>query len=62
MRTMLIAAALACAALPVAAQDRSYTPGTVWTFNHIDIAEGQSENYMDYLAKDWKADQEFRKR
>jgi hypothetical protein len=44
------------------AQERSYTPGTVWVFSNIDVIDGQFENYMDYLAGNWKRVNEIGKR
>jgi hypothetical protein len=62
-------AALAAASIAFAAsgsssiaQDRSYTPSTVWVFSNIDVIDGQFENYMDYLAGNWKRVQEIGKR
>lgn len=55
---MLAAAALV---VPAVAQESSYKPGTVWVASRIDVLPGQSENYMDYLAKTWKKIQELGK-
>ncbi len=41
------------------AQGSSYTPGTVWNFSSIKIEPGQFENYMDFLAKNWKKSNDF---
>ena len=57
-------AVVACAATvaPVAAQDVSFTPGTVWNFSYIAVEPGQMQNYLDYLAGDWKKLNEFGKK
>jgi hypothetical protein len=57
------AALLATAALavPAAAQESSYKPGSVWEANRIDVLPGQFENYMDYLSTTWKKIQELGK-
>lgn len=41
------------------AQSPSYTPGTVWTFTHVQIEPGQFENYMDFLSKEYKKTNDF---
>jgi hypothetical protein len=41
------------------AQSSSYTPGTVWTFTNVQIEPGQFENYMDFLSKEYKKNNEF---
>jgi hypothetical protein len=56
---LMVAAALAT---PAAAQESSYTPGTVWEASRIDVMPGQFENYMDYLATTWKKIQEMGKK
>ncbi|MBA4747787.1 MAG: hypothetical protein H2056_03635 [Sphingopyxis sp.] len=56
--TLLVAAALAT---PSAAQESSYKPGTVWQAGRIDVLPGQFENYMDWLATQWKKIQELGK-
>lgn len=57
------AALLATAALavPAAAQESSYKPGSVWEASRIDVLPGQFENYMDYLSTTWKKNQEMAK-
>ncbi|HEX5644542.1 MAG TPA: hypothetical protein VFX62_03415 [Erythrobacter sp.] len=55
---MLATAALA---VPAAAQESSYTPGTVWQVGRIDVMPGQFENYMDWLAGQWKKVNELAK-
>ena len=53
------AAALLAFGTGALAQDSNYTPGTVWTFSNIKVEPGQFENYMDFLAKTWKKQNEF---
>ena len=48
-------------ASPALAQESSYKPGTVWDVSRIKVMPGQFENYMDYLAGNWKKVQEFGK-
>lgn len=55
---MIIAAGLAT---PASAQESSYKPGTVWEVGRIDVLPGQFENYMDWLATNWKKIQEMGK-
>ncbi len=55
---MMIAAATATPAL---AQDASYKPGTVWEVGRINVLPGQFENYMDWLAGQWKKVNELAK-
>lgn len=57
IKTMMTGAALAIAvtlAAPAAAQESSYRAGSVWTASRIHVLPGQFENYMDWLAADWK--------
>ena len=56
-----VAMLAAVLAVPAVAQESSYKPGTVWVASRIDVLPGQSENYMDYLAKTWKKIQELGK-
>jgi hypothetical protein len=45
------------AAVPTAAQQPSgdiYTPQRVWYVTGIDVNDGQFENYMGWLATEWK--------
>lgn len=56
------AIALLLASAPAAAQDSSYTPGTVWQLSSIQVEPGQFEKYMDYLAANWKRVQELGKK
>jgi hypothetical protein len=46
---------------PAMAQESSYKPGTVWQAGRIDVLPGQFENYMDWLATNWKKIQELGK-
>ncbi len=48
-------------AAPAVAQESSYKPGTVWEASRIKVLPGQFENYMDWLAGQWKKIQEFGK-
>lgn len=48
-------------AAPAAAQDSSYVPGGYTDVSGIDVLDGQFENYMDYLAGPWKAQNEWAK-
>lgn len=50
-----------CLSAPVAAQESSYTPGGYTDVSGIDVLDGQFENYMDYLAGPWKAQNEWAK-
>lgn len=64
-KTLVAGAAMLIAATqvaPAAAQESSYTPGTVWEVGRIDVLPGQFENYMDYLATTWKKVQELGKK
>lgn len=57
IKTFVTGAVLAIAttlAVPAAAQESSYKPGTVWEVGRIDVLPGQFENYMDWLAGQWK--------
>jgi hypothetical protein len=47
---------------PVMAQESSYKLGSVWTGGRIHVLPGQFDNYMDWLAKDWKRMREFGKK
>ncbi|WP_380872925.1 hypothetical protein ACFB49_38190 [Sphingomonas sp. DBB INV C78] len=55
--------ALAAAALPssVAAQASSYAPGDYWDVTMVQVTPGQSETYTDWLAGEWKKNQDFAK-
>lgn len=63
MKSLLVGAAMIVATLaaPAMAQESSYKPGTVWEAGRIDVMPGQFENYMDWLAGQWKKVQELGK-
>lgn len=63
MRRLLIcAAALAVlTTAPAVAQESSMKPGPLWTAARIYVEDGQMQNYMDYLVKDWMAIQDYAK-
>lgn len=48
---MMLAAALTA---PAMAQESNYKPGTVWEVGRINVLPGQFENYVDWLAGQWK--------
>lgn len=65
MTSLKIAAALlgtVAMTAPTMAQESSYKPGSVWTAARIHVLPGQFENYMDWLAGDWKRMREFGKK
>ena len=41
-------------AVPAFAQDRAWAEGAVTQVSSIKIVDGQFENYMEYLSKNWK--------
>ena len=47
---------------PAAAQEASYKYGSVWNVGEVRVLPGQFENYMDWLAGDWKRIREFSKK
>jgi hypothetical protein len=55
---MMLAAALST---PAMAQESSYKQGTVWEVGRINVLPGQFENYMDWLAGQWKKVNELAK-
>lgn len=55
---LMLAAALTA---PAMAQESSYKPGTVWEVGRINVLPGQFENYMDWLAGQWKKVNELAK-
>lgn len=64
MKKLLIgAAALAilATAAPAVAQESSYKLGPLWNAARIDVEDGQYENYMDWLGKNWASNQAFAK-
>lgn len=64
LKSLAIAAILGATALgtPAMAQESSYKLGSVWTAGRIHVLPGQFENYMDWLARDWKRMREFGKK
>jgi hypothetical protein len=51
----IVAVALSLSFAVVAyAQDRAWSEGVVTNVTAVKIADGQFENYMDYLSKNWK--------
>ena len=60
--TFLLAACGLAFATPVVAQSSSYTMGTVWQVSSIKVMPGQFENYMDFLAGNWRKEFEFGKK
>jgi len=54
------AAAMLCTA-PALAQQSAMKDGALWTAARIAVQDGQMENYLDFLAKTWAANQEFAK-
>lgn len=63
MKSLFVGVAMIAATLatPAMAQESSYKPGTVWEASRIKVMPGQFENYMDWLAKNWKKNQEAMK-
>jgi hypothetical protein len=66
MKSLFVGAAMMVAAVtlatPAMAQESSYKPGSVWVSSRIHVLPGQFENYMDYLADQWKRVNEFGKK
>lgn len=63
MKKCLFAAAAATLAFaaPAVAQESSYEPGVYWDIGMIDVEDGKGEAYADWLASEWKRNQEFAK-
>lgn len=62
MRKILVAAAFAaslCMAPSAAAQETAYTSGGYMVVQGIHIEPGQFENYMDYIADQYRRNQDF---
>jgi hypothetical protein len=57
----LAACAAAMFTAPVLAQQSSYTPGVYWEVSSITVEPGQDENYVDWLATQWRTQEEFSK-
>lgn len=69
MRITLVAlAALSLAALPLAATAAddpdapAYESGTVWEFTEVKTVDGHFDDYMQWLATQWKAQEEALKK
>lgn len=64
MRTMLIAAlgatALACS-MPLAAQEMPMTGGGYWTVQDINVDDGHSGDYADYLAGTYRKNMDWQR-
>ena len=54
-------AATANLAMPAAAQEVPVKNGSVWVASRIDVLPGQMPAYLDYLATEWKKQQEWGK-
>ncbi len=50
------------AATSAAAQESAYTPGAYWNVQGIYLEDGQYENYMDYVAGNYRRSQDFARR
>ena len=67
MKKLALAAALAALPLsfvstaPAFGQASSYTPGSYWDVIGIKFKEGGGQKYLDWVATDWKKQQEFAK-
>ena len=64
MKIALFAAAAAAAlafAAPAGAQPVSYTPGSYWSVAMIDVEDGKEQDYIDFLADQYRKSQEFAK-
>jgi hypothetical protein len=64
MKKMMIGTALMVAAAlttPAMAQEIPTKNGSVWVASRIDTLPGQMPAYLDYLASDWKKQNEFLK-
>jgi L-rhamnose mutarotase len=58
MKSRIVRIVLLCLSLfaaPAFAQDSAYTEGSVTQVSSIKVADGQFENYLAYLQKNWKA-------
>lgn len=61
-KTLSVLIATILIAFPALAQESSYKPGTVWNFSYIKLEPGQGERYMDFLATEWKKQNEYGKK
>ena len=50
----LFALLLSLAVFPATAQERAWTEGAVTNVTAVKVVDGQFENYMDWLGKNWK--------
>ena len=48
-------------AIPAAAQEIPIVPGDYWEVTEVDLLDGQFGPYADYLATQWRRNQEFAK-
>ena len=58
MKSRIVRIVLLCLSLfaaPAFAQDSAYTEGSVTQVSSIKVADGQFENYLAYLQKNWKS-------
>lgn len=64
MRSLFIGATAFAAAIfatPSVAQQSAMKPGPLWTAAHIEVEDGQMQNYLDWLSKTWTANQDYAK-
>lgn len=63
MRYLLIGAAMLAvlSTSPASAQQSAMKDGPLWTAARIAVEDGQMENYKDFLAKTWAANQDYAK-
>lgn len=64
MKKALLAALAAVSvtfAAPAVSQDSALKRGAMWQAARIDVADGQMQNYMDYLSSTWMANQDYAK-
>ena len=60
--SLLVAAVLIAGVTAYAQINRPYHSGTVWNISFIRIKPGMDTAYLNYLSKDWKAEQEALKK
>ena len=62
-KTMLAAVgtAMMMGAAPSTAQEIPIVPGDYWEVTEVDVLDGQFGAYADYLASQWRRNQEFAK-
>ena len=65
MNRMIVSAAALAASLALAAPGYSQAlpadPGSYWDVSAVEVEDGQDAAYLDFLAANWKQDQEFAK-